>query len=86
MLILMLNYINYLVSLLNINTMYYINFHYAISIYNNDYKELDDLELEEIKEFLNDLEGKIHFDFDDTNFTLCNVSGYYSECVRYWIE
>ena len=66
--------------------MYYININYAIAIYNDDYTALDDLEYEEIKEFLNNLEGKIHFDFDTTNFVVCNISCCACDCVRYWID
>lgn len=66
--------------------MYYINFHYAVSIYNDDYSALDDLECQEIQDFLNNIDGGLHFDFDDTQFVQCKLTGYFSDCVRYWIE
>lgn len=66
--------------------MYYINEAYAIAIYNDDYTALEDLEHEEIKEFLKELKGKIHFDFDEECFTKCKVTNYYSDCVGFWIE
>ena len=66
--------------------MYYINTHYAIAIYNDNYTALDDFEFQEIQEFLNSIKGRIHFDFSEEWFTKCKVTNYYTDCVGFWIN
>lgn len=65
--------------------MYYISLDLAIAIYNDDYSALNNAEYNEIKGFLSEIKGAITFDFENKNFTRCNVTGLGAECCTYEI-